>query len=60
MKKYIMCKYVYLVISNNGFYMEPDYIIEKIFVDYENAKKYLASIRKKNKYVFILKKGLYL
>lgn len=53
--------YVYLVVGNRMFYIEPDYELVKIFTSYRSAEKCLNKIKKSYKYndVFIVKKRLF-
>ena len=52
--------FCYVVCVNDGFYMEPDVIVFKVFLDYKEAKKCCKLQRKKHRSAFINKKRLYL
>ena len=51
--------FVYIVCVNDGFYMEPDITIKKVFLDYKDAKQYCNQLNKTS-YAFIEKRRLYL
>lgn len=51
--------YVYIVVINDGFYMEDDITISRVFLNYKPAKKYCDYLKKSHKCVYILKRKLF-
>ena len=52
--------YCYVVCVNDGFYIEPDVNVYKVFLKYKDAKKYCEHLKNKHRYAFIEKRRLYL
>lgn len=58
--EYEIIIYCYVVCVNDGFYMEPDISISKVFLHYKDAKRYLNKIINKHySGAFIEKRKLY-
>lgn len=52
--------FCYVVCVNDGFYMEPDISVDKVFLDYRKAKQYCNKIKSKYRGAFIEKRLLIL
>lgn len=52
--------FIYVVCINDGFYMEPDVIVYKVFLKYKDAKKCCESLKNKHRSAFVEKRRLYL
>ena len=60
MEEYYKIFYCYVVCVNVGFHMEPDVIVYKVFLKYEDAKKCCESLKNKHCYAFVEKRRLHL
>ena len=52
--------YVYIVVIDDGFYMESDFSIARVFLRYKDAFKCLEKLEHKHKHVYIEKRKLFL
>lgn len=50
--------FCYLVMIDDGFCMEPDVSVSKVFLSFNRANEYLKKIKDKHRFVYIERKEI--